>query len=105
MNTFSPERCVESSRIDRELMRRFALEWRRTGAQAFLMAAEERRDWASFWAHKSNDAVGMTWWNELTRTERQMALANASSELGFEASPADAWNLWRKHQINLEVAA
>ena len=51
---------------------------------------------------KADDAVGMTWWNGLTRCERLAALSNATAALGHEASAAEAWRLWKTGQISLK---
>lgn len=52
----------------------------------------------------NNDPAGMTWWNELSQPERRTALARATAALGHEASPAEAWELWRTGKMDLEPA-
>ena len=49
--------------------------------------------------------VGMNWWNGLSQRERETALEAASKHLGREASPGEAWDLWRSNQIGLQQLA
>ena len=53
----------------------------------------------------ANEALGMTWWNGMTRFERSLVSRQAEQILGRHVSAADCWDLWRAGRVSMEGGA
>ncbi len=53
----------------------------------------------------ADENIGIAWWNNMNRSERNAALAAAEIKLGHPASPADAWARWKNSGRSTAIVA